>query len=114
MNASVRVDRDGNVTAWSEGATALLGYPAGQAVGRAMDFFIPAEERAGHWAGFHRAMASDSLQFGPVDVLPVDMVRADGTRVPVDVTIVAERDEGGRITALVATVRPAAPRDAKM
>ncbi len=110
MTATVTVDRDGLVIAWSEAAAQLLGYPASHAAGRPMDFFIPEEERAGHWAGFRRAIANGTLQFSPADVLPVEMVRADGTRVPVDVTIVATRDADNRIVTLTASLKPAGPR----
>ncbi len=111
MKAAVTVDREGIVIAWNAQAAQLLGYPASHAIGRAMDFFIPEEERAGHWAGFRRAMASGVLNYGPSDILDAEMIRADGARVPVDVTLHPQRDGQGRIVALTANLRPAGPRE---
>lgn len=105
MTAIVTVDRNGIVAAWNGEAAQLLGYPAGDAIGRAMDFFIPEDERAGHWSGFRRAMASGLLHYGPSDSLGVEMIHSDGTRVPIDVSIDAQRDNAGRITAITATLR---------
>jgi PAS domain S-box-containing protein len=105
MTATVTVNRDGIVTGWSEEAVGLLGYPESHAVGRAMDFFIPEEERAGHWAGFRRAIDSGIVNYGPSDVLDVEMINNEGTRVPIDVGIEPQRDQAGRITAITATLR---------
>ena len=105
MAAIVIVDRDGIVTGWSEEAVGLLGYPESHAVGRVMDFFIPEEERAGHWAGFRRVIESGVLHYGPSDVLDVEMINNEGTRVPIDVSVDPQRDEAGRIVAITATLR---------
>src|SRR5258705_8346864 len=113
MTATVTVNREGIVTAWSLEAAELLGYPARQAIGRAMDFFIPEEERAEHWEGFRRAMASGQLRYGPTDILDVEMIGSDGSRVPIDVTIHPQRDEAGSISAISAQLRPAMRRDVK-
>jgi len=110
MTATVTVDRDGIITAWDAQAAQLLGCPASDAIGRPMDFFIPEEERAGHWAGFRHAMASGLLNYGPADILDAEMIRGDGARVPIDVTLHPQRDETGRITALMAILQAAGPR----
>ncbi|MES1155015.1 MAG: PAS domain-containing protein [Pseudorhodoplanes sp.] len=105
MTAELTVDREGIVTAWSAEAEQLLGYPASQAIGRAMDFFIPEEERAGPWAGFRRAMETGLLHYGPSDILDVEMINSGGGRVPLDVTIAPQRDAQGRIIAITAMLR---------
>jgi PAS domain S-box-containing protein len=105
MTATVIVNRDGIVIGWSEEAVGLLGYPESHATGRPMDFFIPEEERAGHWAGFRRAIDSGVVHYGPSDVLDVEMINNEGTRVPIDVSIDPQRDNAGRITAITATLR---------
>lgn len=105
MTATVTVDREGIVTGWSEGAVGLLGYPESHAVGRAMDFFIPEEDRPGHWAGFRRAVETGVVRYGPLDVLDVEMINNEGTRVPIDVSIDPQRDAAGRIVAIVATLQ---------
>lgn len=105
MTATVTVNRDGIVTSWSEETVGLLGYPESHAVGRAMDFFIPEEYRAMHWEGFRGAMERGALKFGPADILDVEMINNEGTRVPIDVTVDPQRDEAGRITAITATLK---------
>ena len=105
MAATVIVDRDGVVTGWNDETVALLGYPESHAIGRAMDFFIPDEYRGMHWEGFRGAMASGTLKFAPTDILPVEMIHHDGTRLPIDVTVLPQRDTAGRITSLTATLR---------
>jgi PAS domain S-box-containing protein len=110
MEANLTVHRDGVVIAWNEGAARLLGYPESHAIGRSMEFFIPEEYHADHWTGFRHAIASDALKFGPSDTLPVEMIHQNGTRMPVDVTILPLRDDAGRITTLTATVKAAGPR----
>lgn len=105
MTAIVTVDRDGIVTGWSEEAVGLLGYPESHAVGRVMDFLIPEEERAGHWAGFRRVIESGVVRYGPSDVLDVEMINNEGTRVPIDVSIDPQRNAAGRIIAITATLR---------
>jgi PAS domain S-box-containing protein len=105
MTAAVVVDRDGIVTAWSVEAEQLLAYPARHALGRPMDFFIPEEERAGHWAGFRRTIESGLLHYGPSDILDVEMINSDGARMPIDVSIAPQRNDQGGIVAITATLR---------
>lgn len=70
-----------------------------------MDFFIPEEGRAGHWAGFRRAIESGVVHYGPSDILDVEMINNEGTRVPIGVSINPRRDEAGIIVAIVATLK---------
>jgi PAS domain S-box-containing protein len=110
MAATVIVDREGSVVAWNAEATALLGYPSRHAIGRSMEFFIPEDYRPMHWTGFRGAMVSEKLKFGPSDVLPVEMIHQNGARLPVDVHVVAQRDDDGRIMTLTATLKRAVGR----
>ncbi|HKY85788.1 MAG TPA: PAS domain-containing protein [Pseudorhodoplanes sp.] len=105
MTATVTVDREGIVIGWNEETVGLLGYPESHAVGRAMDFFIPEEYRDMHWEGFRGAMASGTLKFAPTDILPVEMTHHNGTRLPIDVTVLPLRDAAGRIISLTATLK---------
>ena len=114
MAANLTVDREGQVNDWNAEAAELLGYSAAQAIGRVMDFFIPAEYHADHWAGFRHAIASGTLKFTSSDVLPVEMIYLNGTRFPIDVTIDPQRDGAGNITTLSAELKAAGPRGPKM
>jgi PAS domain S-box-containing protein len=110
MPAQVIVDRDGNVVAWNADAAKLLGYSSGHAIGRSMEFFIPDDYRTQHWNGFRGAIAKEKLAFGPSDVLPVEMIHQNGTRLPIDVNVAVHRDDDGRIMTLTATLKPAVGR----
>lgn len=75
--AMVLTDVDGQVRYWSAGAERAFGHGAEVAVGRTLDLIIPAEYRAGHWAGFRRAMEKGVAGLdGQVSPFPVR--RADG------------------------------------
>lgn len=75
-HAVITTDRDGRIVGWDEGAETLFGYPAGQALGSAVDLVIPEHLREAHWAGFVRAMQTPTVRDRAAD-LPV--LCADGT-----------------------------------
>src|ERR1051325_2958064 len=60
MEAEVIVlaDRQGVIRYWSNGATAMFGYPVEHAVGQLLDLIVPDEHREAHWKGFRRALES--------------------------------------------------------
>jgi hypothetical protein len=45
------------------------------------------------------------VHYGPSDVLDVELLNNEGTRVPIDVSIDPQRDEAGRIVAITATLK---------
>jgi len=54
MPATIRVDRTGQIRAWSSEAEELLGYSAPEAVGQSVEIIIPPHLRERHRAGFAR------------------------------------------------------------
>lgn len=54
----ILADRLGVIRYWSDGATAMFGHAADQAVGQRLDLIVPEEHRAAHWKGFRRAFES--------------------------------------------------------
>jgi PAS domain S-box-containing protein len=73
--ALVVADRAGVIRLWNESATMMFGYAVNDAVGSTLDLIVPAEFRARHWAGFHRAFQegiSDEPRIGPLPVLCAD------------------------------------------
>lgn len=68
--AVIVADMQGVIRFWSDGAAALFGYSAEQAVGASLDLVVPDHLRDAHWAGFHRAMNSPALKDLAAD-LPV-------------------------------------------
>jgi PAS domain S-box-containing protein len=103
--AIVAVDREGAIRFWNPGAERLFGFAAAEAVGRSIDIVIPEPQRARHWAGFHRVMATGESRYGQGDVLAVPGRRKDETRVSLEFTIVPLRDATGRMEGMVAVLR---------
>ena len=80
---------------------------AGQAIGQTLDLVVPEEERANHWRNFRRVMANGLLNYRPDHVLDVEGLRRDGTRVRLDVALIAIPDEAGRLVGITAIMREA-------
>ena len=55
--ATIVVGRDGCITGWDAGATALLGHSPQTMLGKSAEAIIPPEYRMQHRAGFSQAMA---------------------------------------------------------
>ncbi|PSL04204.1 PAS domain S-box-containing protein [Haloactinopolyspora alba] len=66
---------DGVITRWNDGAVALFGHRAEEAVGRSLDLIVPEHLRQAHWTGFRRAMDHPQVRDLAAD-LPV--LCADG------------------------------------
>ena len=69
--AVARLDPEGYVDAWSDGAEAILGYPGAEIVGSRIDVVYPDEERTAK-QHLQRALRSDHVD------LEGEFVRADG------------------------------------
>jgi PAS domain S-box-containing protein len=76
--ALVQADAEGKIRLWSEGAEALLGYSAAEAVGQTLDLIVPPNYREAHWGGFRRAMEQKGVAGNEPFVLPI---RCGGGRV---------------------------------
>lgn len=103
--AIVAVDREGAIRFWNPGAERLFGFPGAEAVGRSIDIIIPEPQRARHWAGFRRVMATGESRYGQGDLLAVPGLRKDGARVSLEFTIVPLRDALGRMEGMAAVLR---------
>lgn len=55
-DAVIYADREGTIRAWNDGATAVFGFTAEDALGENLDLIIPPKLRAAHWKGFDAAM----------------------------------------------------------
>lgn len=76
-------DADGKVTVWNEGAERILGYPAGDILGRAFTTFYTAEDVA---AGKHQRDLRDAVALGSIQVEEW-RVRKDGSRFMANIVI---------------------------
>jgi PAS domain S-box-containing protein len=106
-HAVVSADREGIIRDWNETAEHIFGHSAGQAIGQSLDLVVPEEERANHWRNFRRVMATGLLNYRPDHVLDVEGLRRDGTRVRLDVALIAIADEAGCLVGITAIMREA-------
>jgi len=102
-------DRDGKIRFWNAGAEALFGYPAQEALGQSLDLIVPERQRARHWEGWDRVMASGVTKYGR-DALAVPAVKKDGSRVSIEFNIVLLRAPDGELAGAAALVQDVTAR----
>jgi PAS domain S-box-containing protein len=106
-HAVISADRDGIIREWNETAERIFNHNAADAIGQTLDLVVPVEERADHWRNFRRVIATGVLNYRPDHVLDVEGMRRDGTRVMLDVALIAVRDQAGRLVGITAIMRQA-------
>jgi PAS domain S-box-containing protein len=102
-------DRDGKIRFWNAGAEAMFGYPAAEALGQSLDLIVPERQRARHWEGWTRVMASGVTKYGR-DPLAVPATRKDGSRISIEFNIVLLRSPGGELLGAAAMVQDVTAR----
>ncbi len=85
--AVVFADCAGVIRFWNAGAEAMFGYKSEEAVGQSLDVIVPERQRARHWEGYHKVMATGITKYGR-EMLAVPAIRKDGTRISIEFTIV--------------------------
>lgn len=108
-DAIIFADREGIIHLWNQGAEAMFGFPAADALGQSLDMIIPENLRARHGEGYRRVMASGSTKYAQ-DLLAVPALRKDGSRISVEFTITLIRGEGGEILGTGAVIREVTAR----
>lgn len=109
QDAIIFADREGIIHLWNEGAEAIFGYRAEEAIGQTVDIIIPERLRARHWEGYHRVMATGVTKYGR-EFLAVPGIRKDGTRISLEFTIILLRDETGALLGPAAILRDVTAR----
>lgn len=109
-DAVIHADGKGIIGFWNPGAERIFGFSAAEAVGQSLDIIIPQPQRARHWEGFDRTMATGQSRYGVDELLSVPALRRDGTRISVEFTIVPMKDDAGRMTGMVAVLRDVTKR----
>jgi PAS domain S-box-containing protein len=102
-------DREGKIRLWNAGAEALFGYTAQEALGQSLDLIVPERQRARHWEGWEKVMASGVTKYGR-DPLAVPAVRKDGARISIEFHVVLVRAESGELTGVAAMVQDVTAR----
>ena len=109
-DAIVMCDREGAIRFWNRGAERIFGFTSAEALGQSLDMIIPEPQRARHWEGFDRVMATGRSRYGEGDVMAVPALHRDGRRISVEFTIAPIRDGQGVMTAMAAILRDVTAR----
>lgn len=109
--AIVVTDPEGTVRLWNAGAEAMFGFPASEAIGRSLDLIIPEKQRAAHWKGYEKAMATGVTKYGDT-LLAVPALHRDGHRLSIEFSVALLRDETGAIVGISAIMREISKRRA--
>ena len=102
-------DRDGRIRLWNTGAEAMFGYTAGETLGQSLDLIIPERQRARHWEGWEKVMATGVTRYGR-DVLAVPAMRKDGSRISIEFNILLLRTDAGEILGAAALIQDVTAR----
>jgi PAS domain S-box-containing protein len=102
-------DRVGKIRLWNAGAEAMFGFRAEEALGQSMDLIIPERQRARHWEGWEKVMASGVTRYGR-EVLAVPALKKDGSRISIEFNILIIRAAGGEILGAAALIQDVTAR----
>lgn len=102
-------DSGGIIRFWNAGAQAMFGYTAEEAVGQSLDMIVPERQRARHWEGYHKVMATGITKYGR-ELLAVPAMRKDGTRISVEFSIVLLRAASGEMLGAAAIMQDVTAR----
>jgi len=102
-------DRDGKIRFWNAGAEAMFGYTAEEALGQSLDLIVPERQRARHWEGWTRVMASGVTKYGR-EALAVPATRKDGSRISIEFNIILLRAPTGELLGAAAMVQDVTAR----
>jgi len=108
-DAVIVADREGAIVLWNAGAERVFGVSAADALGKSLDLIIPERQRARHWEGWKRVVATGQSSYGE-RLLAVPAVRADGKRISIEFSIALIPDERGEICAVGAILRDVTER----
>lgn len=104
-DAVVIADPDGSINFWNDAATRVFGWLPSEAVGQSLDLIIPERQRARHWAGYRRTMATGETRYGE-QLLEVPALHRDGHRLSIAFTVTLLRRPGRQMpTGIAAVVR---------
>jgi len=107
--AIVVSDPTGIIVLWNGGAERVFGYPAAEALGQSLDLVIPEKQRARHWAGYDKTMATGETKYGDT-LLKVPATHRDGRRLSIEFSVALLRDADGKIAGIAAVIRDTTER----
>jgi PAS domain S-box-containing protein len=92
-DAVVIADADGTIVFWNAAACRVFGWGADDALGQSLDRIIPERQRARHWEGYRRVMATGHTRYGD-RLLEVPALHRDGRRLSIAFTVSLLRRPG--------------------
>lgn len=112
--AIVVCDPSGTIVLWNGGAERIFGYPASEALGENLDLIIPEKQRARHWAGYEKTMATGVTKYGD-ELLKVPATHRDGRRLSIEFSVALlrsadENGDEGKIVGIMAVIRDSTER----
>jgi PAS domain S-box-containing protein len=104
QDAIIVADCEGVIGLWNQGAEAMFGYSAEEAMGQPLDLIIPERLRQRHWAGYQRVMATGATRYAR-ELLAVPAVRKDRSRISLEFTITLLHGGDGKLLGAAAIIR---------
>jgi len=102
-------DKEGKIRLWNSGAEAMFGYSSQEAIGQSLDLIVPDRQRARHWEGYAKVMATGVTKYGR-EMLAVPAIRKDGVRISVEFSIVLLRAPSGEMLGAAAIMQDVTAR----
>ncbi len=107
--ALIFADVTGIIQIWNQGAEALFGFSAAEAIGSSLDLIIPEALRNAHWAGFHQAVSRGATRHGRRSSI-TRALHKSGRQLYVDMSFAIVKDQEGATTGSMAVARDATER----
>src|SRR5262249_9676877 len=108
-DAIIFADCAGVIRVWNQGAEALFGYSATEAVGHTLDLIVPEPYRPAHWAGFARAIQQGRFAKDDV-VLTSRALTKDGHIIAVELSAAIIWNPAGHVRGIMALGRDVTER----
>jgi PAS domain S-box-containing protein len=102
-------DREGKIRFWNKGAETMFGYSSGEALGQSLDLIVPEKQRARHWEGWDKVMATGVTKYGS-DVLAVPAMKKDGTRISIEFNVILLKSPAGELEGVAAMLQDVTAR----
>ena len=108
-DAIIFADEEGIIRLWNDGAEAIFGYSAEEALGQSLDLIVPEKLRKRHWEGYRKVMATAKTKYGK-ETLAVPAITKDDNRISIEFTIVLVTNDSGEPLGTAAIIRDVTER----
>src|ERR1700704_4075018 len=109
-DAVIYADHTGTIRRWNQGAAALFGYSAAEALGQNLDLIIPEHLRTPHWRGFEAARTNGVMKLQGRPTV-TRATHQSGRKLYVEMTFaLVEGQAGGAARGAVAVARDVTER----